>query len=517
MNGHLPALPVLIPLLAAAALLLIERRGILAQRVLGFASLLAVLAVVGLLAGPASRDEITVYLLGNWPAHLGIALAVDRLTVLMLAAAGVLAACALLYASGGWDRSAPHFHALFQLQLAGLNGAFLTGDLFNLFVFFEVLLIASYGLLLSGGRGPRMAAGLHYVAFNVTASTLYLIAIGLLYGLVGTLNMAEMAERMAHLPAADVGLARAAGLLLLVVFCAKGALLPLYFWLPGTYSRAAAPVAALFAVMTKVGVYAVLRVYTLVFGSEAGPVGDLAWPWLLPAATVGLLLAALGALAADSLGRLVAYLVVGSAATLFIAVALANPEAIAAGLFYLLHSTLIGGALFLIVDLVRQQRGDADDSLVRLGSLGPKALLGSLFLVAAISVAALPPLSGFIGKFSLLAAVPPNQVAWLWPVVLVSGLLAILALARAGSHVFWRRPEAGEPEWESAIPTPAPRAPELAATALLLALGLALTVAAGPVLRFTEASAHQLAEPGRYREAVRDAVPVPPSSKEIAP
>ena len=504
--NHLPVLPIVIPLAFAAAALLLERRGLAVQRLLGFAGTLATLLAALSLLGPAADGEVTVYLLGNWPAHLGIALAVDRLAVLMLLITAVLALCALVYASSGWDRDAPHFHALFQLQLAGLNGAFLTADLFNLFVFFEVLLIASYGLLLSGGRGARMAAGLHYVTFNIAASTLYLVAIGLLYGITGTLNMAEMAHRVALMPAADIGLVRAGGLLLLVVFCAKAALLPLSFWLPGTYSRTSAPVVALFAVMTKLGVYAVLRVYTQVFGSESGLASDLAWDWLLPAAALGLGLSALGALAADSLRRLAAYLVVGSAATLFIAVALNTAAAIGAGLYYLLHSTLVGAALFLVADLVRGQRRVAGDQLGTLGRIGPTALLGSLFLVTAISFAGLPPLSGFIGKFSLMAAMSPSEALWLWPAILVSGLLVLLALARAGSQLFWN--QAGEQADRDAAASRLSR-PELTATALLLALGVALTVAAGPVLRFTRAAGEQLATPTLYRDAVRAATPTP--------
>ena len=508
--SHLPVLPILIPLAFAAALLLVERHGMAAQRWLGFIGVAAMLVSIGLLVAPAADGDIAVYLLGNWPAHLGIALAVDRLTVVMLVVTGLLAVAALIYASSGWDEAAPHFHALFQLQLAGLNGAFLTADLFNLFVFFEVLLIASYGLLLSGGRGGRMAAGLHYVAFNVTASTLYLVAIGLLYGITGTLNMAEMAHRVALMPAGDIGLVRAAGLLLLVVFCAKAALLPMYFWLPGTYGRISAPVAALFAVMTKLGVYAVLRVYTQVFGSDAGGASDLAWAWLLPAAAIGLVLSALGALAADSLRRLVAYLIVGSAATLFIAVALAQPDAIGAGLYYLVHSTLIGGAMFLIADLVRGQRSGAGDSLRRLDTLTPTALLGGMFLLAGMSVAGLPPLSGFIGKFTIMAAIGSDQALWLWPAILISSLFVLLALARAGSWIFWQRPAAGAAV--HAQPSPLSRR-ELSASALLLALGIGLTVAAGPVLRFTTAAGQQLTQPAEYRDALRSAAPIPSPAK----
>jgi multicomponent K+:H+ antiporter subunit D len=499
--NHLPILPVLVPLITGALLLLVERRGIAAQRLVAWLGLLALLAIAVLLVRLADSGALTVYLVGDWPARLGIALMVDRLSALMVLTATALAVPCLLYASAGWDRRALHFHALFQLQLAGLNGAFLTGDLFNLFVFFEVLLIASYGLMLSGGRGPRMRAGLHYVVFNITASTMFLIALGLLYGLLGTLNMAEMALRVGQADPGDLALIQAAGGILLIVFCAKAALLPLYLWLPETYARSPAAVAALFTVMTKVGVYAVLRVYTLVFGAEAGALSGWAWDWLLPAGAGTLALASLGALAAGTLRAQVAYLVIASAATLFIAFALATPATVSAGLYYLVHSTFVTAALFLLVDLIRRQRGRARDLIDQIVPVGARGLLGALFLVAAVSVSGLPPLSGFIGKLLLLAAVPPGQTAWLWGLILVTSLMAVVALARSGSHVFWETPTGPVPE-STPVPAPPGRL-QLAAIGVLIAYGLALTVAAAPVERYTRAAAEQLLAPADYIEQVR--------------
>ncbi|PZO10554.1 MAG: monovalent cation/H+ antiporter subunit D [Lysobacteraceae bacterium] len=504
-TAHLVIAPILLPLLAAIVMLVIGSRRIAVQRSIGLVSCLGMIALAAMLAWHADDGSTTVYLTGNWAAHLGISLAVDRLTAIMLVATSLLALPCLLFATGGWDRRASHFHVLFQLQLMGLNGAFLTADLFNLFVFFEVLLISSYGLLLSGGRGPRLRSGLQYVAFNIAASTLFLVAVGLIYGVTGALNMAEVAHRVAQVPAADAGPLRAAAGLLLVVFCSKAALLPLYFWLPDTYARSPAAVAALFAVMTKLGVYAVLRVYTLVFGAQAGALADLAWPWLLPLGAATLVLATLGALAAPSLRTLSAYLVLGSAATLFIALGLASAEAVGAGLYYLVHSTLVGGALFLLADLVHRQRDKAGDSLRKLDHLAPKALLGTMFAVAAVSVAGLPPLSGFIGKFALLAAVPAPQATWLWPVILVTGLLVLVALASAGSQLFWRE-GSGE-----AAPGQVPplRAAEVGATVLLLAMGVALSLFAGPALRYAQDAGAQLMAPAGYIEQVRGAVPRP--------
>ncbi|HEX4852786.1 monovalent cation/H+ antiporter subunit D [Arenimonas sp.] len=505
MSPHLVVAPILLPLLAGLLLLVLGTRRVQVQRWIGTLACLGGIALAGALALQADDGGTRVYLVGNWAAHLGIALVADRLAAIMLLATALLALPCLVFAAGGWDRRAPHFHVFFQFQLMGLNGAFLTGDLFNLFVFFEVLLIASYGLLLSGGRGLQMRSGLQYVAFNITASTLFLVALGFIYGLTGALNMAELAHRVGQVPAAEAAPLKAAAGLLLVVFCAKAALLPLYFWLPETYARSPAAVAAMFAIMTKLGVYAVLRVFSLVFGAEAGALAGLAWPWLLPLGAATLVLATLGALAAPSLRLLAAYLVLGSAATLFIALGLASADAVGAGLYYLVHSTLVGGALFLLADLVRKQRDNAGDSLRKFDRLGPKALLGSLFLLAALSVAGLPPLSGFIGKFSLLAAVPEAHVAWLWPVLLGTGVLTLIALASAGSHVFWR--EGGEVPAAGRVP--ALRRAEVGATIALLALGVLLAVAGGPALRYAQDAGAQLMSPAGYIEQVRGALPRP--------
>src|SRR5690606_21274740 len=352
----------------------------------------------------------SAYLLGDWPARLGIALVADGLAGWMVLTTLLLAIACLLYACTGWDRRAPHFHALFQFQLMGLHGAFLTGDIFNLFVFFEVLLIASYGLLLSGGRGLRMRIGLHYVVFNVTASTLFLIALGMLYAVLGSLNMAEISQRIVEVPPSHLKLAKAALGLLLVVFCSKAALLPLYLWLPEAYARAPAAVAALFVTMTKVGLYAVLRVSSLWFDADAGAMSGYGSDWLLWAGIGTLLVAALGALAATRLSVLAAYLVVVSAATLFIAFALGNTDTISAGLYFLPHSTFTAAALFLVADLIRRRRrrgGQHHDGEQTV--LPGKTGTSLLFLVAAVAIAGLPPLAGFLAKAALLSAVPDDR------------------------------------------------------------------------------------------------------------
>jgi multicomponent K+:H+ antiporter subunit D len=508
--------PLLLPLAAAIVLLLTRRRISLAVRRrlnLG-ATLLELVAVVWLLS-LVTGDGILVYQVGNWPAPYGITLVADRLAVWMLLITALLAVCALYYAAQGTDEGSRHFHPLFQLQLFGLNGAFLTGDIFNLFVFFEVLLLASYGLLLHGGGPARVRAGLHFVVLNLAGSTLFLFAVGTLYGVLGTLNMADLAVKVAETAPADLGIVRAAGLLLFTVFALKAALVPLYLWLPPAYAGTSAPVAALFAIMTKVGAYAILRVETLIFGDAAGPVAHLIEPVLLPLALLTIAVAVLGVLSAQGLRRQTAYLVVLSVGTLLTAFALGTREGIAAGLYYLPHSTFATAALFLLADVVARGRGALDDRLDPGPAVPAAAMVGGMFFLLAVLIAGLPPLSGFLGKWMLLqAALDQPGMPWVYAVVLTAGLLTIVALARSGSLLFYRSTSALQADGSVMVPAArgeadsggravaGPDWPRLAPVLGLVGLCLLLVIAAGPVTDFIAAMAEALLAPERYVEAV---------------
>ena len=261
---HWLILPIVLPAMLAAFMVLAARYHLLIQRVLSVAGTLALLMLAVGLFWQASDGTVSLYQLGNWAAPFGIVLVADRLSTLMVLLTCVLAVPVLLYAIGsGWDNRGRHFHPLFQFQLMGILGAFLTGDAFNLFVFFEVLLIASYGLMIHAGGQRRLRAGTQYVLYNLLGSTLFLFALGTIYAETGTLNMADLAMRVATLDAADGAGIRVAAVLLLLVFAVKAAILPLHFWLPASYAEAPAPVAALFAIMTKVGAYCIIRFYTL--------------------------------------------------------------------------------------------------------------------------------------------------------------------------------------------------------------------------------------------------------------
>src|SRR3546814_661414 len=379
----------------------------------------------------------SAYALGGWPAPFGIILVLDRLAAMMLLLTSLLALAVLCHAVlTGLDRRGWHFHPLFQFQLLGLNGAFLTGDLFNLFVFFEVLLIASYGLILHGQGKERLKAGVQYVIINLVGSTIFLIAIGILYGVTGTLNMADMAVRVARLPAGDQGLLRAGALLLLAVFALKAALLPLHLWLPRAYAATSPPVAALFAIMTKVGVYAIIRVVTLIFGENAGAAAWAPMPWILPCALLTMVIGFVGLLGSRALRRIAAFGVIGSTGTLLAAVSVFEPQALAAGLYYLPHTTLAGALLFLTTDLIVRRRPSHGDAATARGPFQDMAGLSLLYMLAAMALVGLPPLSGFIGKLLILQAPSaPPAVAWIWTAVLVTTLIGVLGLARAGTEI----------------------------------------------------------------------------------
>lgn len=498
-GAQLPIVPVLLPLAAGIVLLLLRARPLALQRTLSLLATLGLLAFDLALWWQVQHGAVLVYALGNWPAPIGIVLVADPLAVWMLITTALVALGALLHALRGEDAQGPHFHVLFQLQIFGINGAFLTGDLFNLFVFFEVLLLASYGLLLHGGGRLRTRAGLHYVVLNLVGSTLFLFAVGALYGVTGTLNMADLAMKLALMPPADWALLRSALLVLLVVFALKAALLPLSFWLPGAYGNTGAAVAALFAVMTKVGAYAILRVDIMLLGQPGGILYGWVQPWLFWIALATLVVGAAGVLASVGMRQQIGHLVVVSMGTLLLAFSLNTPQALSAGLYYLPHSVFASAALFLLADLVMRGRGCAGDGFDPAPPMPHRALLGGLFFLLAISIVGLPPLSGFIGKFMLLQAAQgqPHWI-WLWAVVLGAGLAALVALSRSGSRVFMRV----TPLERDAVPAAVWPVSQALAVLALAALGVVMVLAAGSLTTTAASIAQQIVLPQSYIHAV---------------
>jgi multicomponent K+:H+ antiporter subunit D len=500
--NHWIIAPVLLPGMMAAVMAMAMRHDLVLQRVFSVAASVALILISGLLFIQSLGGAVDVYTLGNWQAPFGIVLVLDRLSATMLLLTSLLAIGVVLYSIGSdWDQRGWHFHPLFAFQLMGVNGAFLTGDAFNLFVFFEVLLIASYGLMIHGGGAMRLRAGVQYVVMNLVGSTLFLFAMGTLYATTGTLNMADMAVRVRELDPGDQALMLVGATLLLVVFGIKAAAFPLQFWLPGTYANAPAPVAALFAILTKVGAYAILRMYTLTFSAESAMVGTFFQDLMLPVGLVSLTIGALGVLGARRLPRQAAFSVMASMGTLLIAIALHSDAGTTAALYYILHSTFAAAALFLVLDLVRDAQGPT--------TRAPGGMVAALFFISAIAVAGMPPLSGFLGKLLVLdAARADPDVVWIWAVILVSSLMMIVGFTLRGSRYFWKPLD---PNWaepgnldEDGEPIPAHPLRPMAITAacIPIAMLVVLTVAAGPILGLLEEAALQLRNPDIYIEAV---------------
>ena len=504
--NHWIIAPVVLPALLAPVIAFVMRHDIVLARSFSAAGTVVLAAIALGLTVLASGGETHVYELGNWPAPFGIVLVLDRLSAMMVLLTAVLGLIVLAYAMGtGWDKRGHHFHALFQFQLMGICGAFLTGDIFNLFVFFEVLLIASYGLMIHGGGKDRLRAGLQYVIMNLAGSTLFLFALGTIYATTGTLNIADLALRIQEIPAEDAALARVAALLLLVVFAVKAALFPVQFWLPGTYSNAPAPVAALFAIMTKVGAYAILRVFSVVFPPSTVATGTLPGDTLLVMALVTLAIGAFGVLGARRLLPLVSFSVLGSMGTLLLAMSGFAPQATVSALYYLVHSTFAAAILFLVVDLVVSQRGKAADRLVTAPPARQNGLLAALFFVGAIAMAGMPPLSGFLGKLLILDALRGSeQAVMIWSAILVASLVTIVGFARAGSLVFWKSTELVPEPAQADGDEPRQAAPgvALAGIGAVVAALAALTVLAGPATGYFEQAAAQLHDPTDYIQTV---------------
>jgi multicomponent K+:H+ antiporter subunit D len=490
-------MPLAVPAMTAALLVLLMRYSLMSQRILSIvATGLQLAAAVGLYV-LAGDGEPRAYLMGNWPAPFGIVLVLDRLAATMLLLTAMLAFGVVVAAISEWDMRGRHFHALFQFQLLGINGAFLTGDLFNLFVFFEVLLIASYGLMLHGGGPRRLKAGFHYVAINLVGSTVFLFAIGTLYAITGTLNMADLAMKVPQVAAGNEALLAVGALLLFTVFAIKSAMVPLHWWLPPTYGSTSPPAAALFAIMTKVGAYSIIRIYTLIFGADAGPLAGIATPWILPAAILTLVVGTIGVMASRTLLDLVCYSLIASMGTLLIAIGLTSAGGLAAALYYAVQSTITSAALFLLAGLlVKGKEGRAPFSAPA-QPLQHETLFAGLYFLLAIAMVGMPPLAGFIGKLLILDAGRAGpHLAMVWPAILITSLLLIIGFTRAGSQMFWNKPRA-----EAAKPRRMPIVPTVVIAGMIAVLA-ALSLFAGPVMDDMVATAEQLLEPQRYIRAV---------------
>ncbi|ESK56133.1 monovalent cation/H+ antiporter subunit D [Acinetobacter tjernbergiae] len=514
-HAHTPILSILIPAFTSFLLVLLGnpgsgslkqdwrqpwRRGIsLGSTLLGLITAISYLMI-------ANTGQVTVYQLGEWSAPFGIVLVLDRLSAFMLVLTYALAAPVIWYASDNWDTRGRYFHTMFHFLLMGLTGAFLTGDLFNLFVFFEILLMASYVLLLHGQGRPRFQLGVHYVTINLVASALFLIGLGMIYGSVGSLNMTDVSRLLPTLDSDQHKLAIAGGLLLFVVFGIKAAMLPVGFWLPKTYAVASTPVAAIFTIMTKMGIYAILRVNGTVFDDALAQ--SIFKNTLLIIGLITSFYGVIGAIAAERLRRFVGFMVLSSIGTLLIAIAMFNTQAWSAALYYLVHSTLVAAAFYLFCGWMTSQRGSFKDHLKVAPKIKQEKAAAFTYFTIALMMAGLPPFSGFLGKvFILQATAETPYQGWIIAVILVVSLLSIIALTRVGFILFWRAspPEANPKEAAyaayQALPAVAPNRNDKAIYMLLAGL-IAYVIFAAPIQTYTVLTAQQIQNHALYQQSI---------------
>ena len=512
-------LPVLIPLLAAALTLVLGRRP-RAQRIITIAALIAVTAVSGLLLFLADRDGTTALQVGGWEAPLGITLVVDRLSALMLVVSAVVLLAVIVYAvgqgirDGDAEQPVSIFLPTYLALTAGVCNAFLAGDLFNLYVGFEVLLVASFVLLTLGASAERVRAGVSYVMVSVVSSMIFLAGLAAVYAATGTLNFAQTALRLDEVPH---GTRMGIFAILLVAFGIKAAVFPLSAWLPDSYPTAPAPVTAVFAgLLTKVGVYAIIRTHTLLFPD--GSMDNV----LAIAGLLTMVVGIFGAIAQSEIKRLLSFTLVSHIGYMIFGVALSTRAGLSGAVYYVAHHILVQTTLFLVVGLIERQAGSS--SLRRLGSLAAASpFLAVLFLVPALNLGGIPPFSGFIGKVALLQAGADKASALAWILVAggtVTSLLTLYVVARVWTKAFWRA-RADAPEGDISDDSPTAlldnasdvsydsrvdpgRMPVgmLVPTVGLVAVGLGLTVFAGPIIGISDRAADDLRDRSVYITAV---------------
>jgi multicomponent Na+:H+ antiporter subunit D len=452
---------------------------------------LAIASVVLLVV--VDRDGMLVAEAGAWPAPLGITLVADRFATVLLVVAEVTLLVVLLYAIGepGAERNHVGFQSAYLVLAAGVGASFLTGDLFNLFVAFEMMLTASYVLLTLGGRLEQVRSGMTYIVISLVASTLFVTALALLYSATGTVNMADLATRLDELPA---GVRTAFAVLLLVVFGIKAAIFPLFFWLPDSYPTAPSPITAVFAgLLTKVGVYAIVRTQLLLFTDDTRPA-----TLLLAVAAATMIVGVLGAIAQDDIRRILSFTIVSQIGYMVMGLGFFTLAGIAAVVFSMVHHIVVKTALFLVAGLVDEASGS--NRLSRIGGMvRTTPLLAAMFLTAALGLAGIPPLSGFISKFALIDA---GIAARHYPVVAVSlvvSLLTLFSMIRIWGGAFWSPPEAAAaPPREPAVGSGGGPLLMVVATGALVVGSLGVAAAAGPIYAFSERAARDLLDRDAY-------------------
>jgi len=489
--NNLIVLPVALPLIGAAVCILVGKSRT-AQRFVSIATLVAVAAIAVWMVIDVDANGTLVTQAGGWRAPIGISLVADRFAAMMLVVSAIVLLAVLVYAVGQRDAEGNHvgFHPVYLVLSAGVASSFLTGDLFNLFVSFEVMLTASYVLITLGGSKAQVRAGMTYVVISLLASTLFLAALAITYMATGTVNMADLSGRIAELPE---GLRSALGLLLIVVFGIKAALFPLYFWLPDSYPTAPSPVTAVFAgLLTKVGVYAIIRSQTLLI-----PAPDRAGTVLLVVAALTMLVGVFGAISQNDVKRVLSFHIVSQIGYMIMGLGLFTVAGLAGALLYIIHHIIVKTTLFLTSGLIEHTGGTG--RLARIGGIARRLpVLAALFLLPALSLAGIPPFSGFVAKLALVSAGLDSGQYAVVAISLVVSLFTLFSMTKIWAGAFW-----GESHGDNGTDLivegrlGTPRVMTLA-TGSLAALSIAIAIASGPLYRFSERAADDLLHPARY-------------------
>jgi multicomponent Na+:H+ antiporter subunit D len=488
---NLAILPVLLPLLTGAILLFFSKK-VIVQRVISvISSLIGISFAIYLVATVASNGPQPLNV-GSWEAPFGITIVADMLASLLVLTTSIIGFAILIYSfkSIGVEREKFYYYSFYQFLLVGIYGSFLTGDLFNLFVFFEVMLMASYSLLVLGGTKVQLRESIKYLLVNVVSSAIFVITIAYLYSVVGTLNMADLSRRIAETN--QPGIISVIAVSFLVVFGIKGALFPLFYWLPGSYYAAPIPVLALFgSLLTKVGIYAIFRTYTLLFYHDQSFTHTLLGILGLLTIVVGVI----GAIAYHDVKKIIIYNIVIAIGVIAFGISLMNETALAGSLMYIIHDMLIKAALFLLIGIMIKICGTSD--LRKMGGLLNKyPTLAWTFFIAAISLAGIPPFSGFAGKLLILQGAIEKGAYVGMAFVLISSLMVLYSIMRIFIHGFWG--EEREYQHEQAVPVTRMLIPAVSLVAISVLYGLGTET----VYSFISPAIEALTNPDIYINAV---------------
>src|SRR5690625_30092 len=490
--NNLVILPIIIPFIIGAILIIFSKHHKLQRVISGFAAIVMLLLSI-YLAFIVYQDGIIVLEAGNWSAPFGIVLVADMLATLMVLLTAIISTACLFFAFKTITpkREKFFFYPFYFFLLVGVNGAFLTGDIFNLFVFFEVLLLSSYGLIVHGGTKYQLRESFKYVIINVFTSALFVVAIAWLYSVTGTLNMAHIAEQVAVLK--QTGVINVIAMMLFIVFATKGALFPLYFWLPKSYFGPPAAIAALFGgLLTKVGIYAIIRVFTLIFNH------DISYSHKGIMATIAgltMLFGVLGAVSQFDFKRILSYHIISQVGYMVMGLGIFTPLAVAGAIFYIVHHMIVKTALFLFAGAAERVTGTTD--LKKMGGLlKTHPALAWLFFISAISLAGIPPFSGFFSKFAIILAAFEEQQYIIAGVALLVGLLTLISMMKIFSHAFWGKQK--HTSEQAKVPIGKVLAPIVPLVALTIILGLA----AEPIFQYSLVVAEQIMDPSIYIESV---------------